>query len=298
MPIPSDGAPLTVLITGASSGIGRATGLELAGRGAQLVLVSRGRGSLEEAAAEMRAAGAKEVVVHAADVTDEDQVRAAVTTATSRFGRLDAVIHSAQVMAYGTVEQVPREIFETVVDTALHGTANVARVVLPVFREQRGGHLAVVNSLLGNITAPYMGSYVAAKWGQLGLVRTLQLETRDEPGISISIVQPGGVNTPIYSQAASWVGSTGRPPPPVYSPFRVARSVLSTLDRPRRVVQSGLFNPVITAGFRLVPGIYDVLVGPLLKQLAISSDDVPPTTGNVLESKPEGNATEGRWRSI
>jgi hypothetical protein len=84
----------------------------------------------------------------------------------------------------------------------------------------------------------------------------------------------------------------------VYSPFRVARSVLSTLDRPRRVVQSGLFNPVITAGFRLVPGIYDVLVGPLLKQLAISSDDVPPTTGNVLESKPEGNATEGRWRSI
>jgi NAD(P)-dependent dehydrogenase (short-subunit alcohol dehydrogenase family) len=298
MPIPSDGAPLTVLITGASSGIGRATGLELAGRGAQLVLVSRGRGSLEEAAAEMRAAGAKEVVVHAADVTDEDQVRAAVTIATSRFGRLDAVIHSAQVMAYGTVEQVPREIFETVVDTALHGTANVARVVLPVFREQHGGHLAVVNSLLGNITAPYMGSYVAAKWGQLGLVRTLQLETRDEPGISISIVQPGGVNTPIYSQAASWVGSTGRPPPPVYSPFRVARSVLSTLDRPRRVVQSGLFNPVITAGFRLVPGIYDVLVGPLLKQLAISSDDVPPTTGNVLESKPEGNATEGRWRSI
>ncbi|MBJ7451537.1 MAG: SDR family NAD(P)-dependent oxidoreductase [Blastococcus sp.] len=298
MSIPSDGAPLTVLITGASSGIGRATGLELAGRGAQLVLMSRGRESLEEAAAEMRAAGATEVVVCAGDVTEEDQVRAAVTTATGRFGRLDVVVHSAQVMAYGTVEQVPREVYETVVDTALHGTANLARVVLPVFREQHGGHLAVVNSLLGNITAPFMGSYVAAKWGQLGLVRTLQLETRDEPGISISIVQPGGVNTPIYSQAASWVGSTGRPPPPVYSPFRVARSVLSTLDRPRRVVQSGVFNPIITAGFRLVPGVYDVLVGPLLKQLAISNDDVPPTTGNVLESNPAGNATEGRWRSI
>ena len=298
MSIPSDGAPLTVLITGASSGIGRATGLELAGRGAQLVLMSRGRESLEEAAAEMRAAGAAEVVVCAGDVTEEDQVRAAVAAATGRFGRLDVVVHSAQVMAYGTVEQVPREVYETVVDTALHGTANLARVVLPVFREQHAGHLAVVNSLLGNITAPFMGSYVAAKWGQLGLVRTLQLETRDEPGISISIVQPGGVNTPIYSQAASWVGSTGRPPPPVYSPFRVARSVLSTLDRPRRVVQSGVFNPIITAGFRLVPGVYDVLVGPLLKQLAISNDDVPPTTGNVLESKPAGNATEGRWRSI
>jgi short-subunit dehydrogenase len=143
-----------------------------------------------------------------------------------------------------------------------------------------------------------MGSYVAAKWGQLGLVRTLQQEIRDEPGISISIVQPGGVNTPIYSQAASWTGSTGRPPPPVYSPFRVARRVVSTLDRPRRVVQAGVFNPLITAGFRLVPGVYDALVGPLLQQLAIADDDVPPTPGNVLEPSPAGNATEGRWRSI
>src|SRR5918993_203448 len=112
---PSDCAPLNVLITGASSGIGRATGLE-------------------EAAAEMRAAGAKEVVVCAGDVTEEDQIRAAVSAATGRFGRLDVVVHSAQVMAYGTVEQVPREVYETVVDTALHGTANLARVVLPVFR--------------------------------------------------------------------------------------------------------------------------------------------------------------------
>ncbi len=298
MPIPPHDGPLTVLVTGASSGIGRATGLELAGRGARLVLMSRDRSSLEEAAAEMRAAGAGEVVVCAGDVTDEDQVRAAVTAATGRFGRLDVVVHSAQVMAYGRIEDVPREVYETVVDTALHGTANVARVVLPVFRAQHAGHLTVVNSLLGNVTAPTMGSYVAAKWGQLGLVRTLQVETRDEPGISISIVQPGGVNTPIYSQAASWTGSTGRPPPPVYSPFRVARRVLSTLDRPRRVVQAGVLNHVVTAGFRIVPGIYDVLVGPLLQQLAVSNDETPPTAGNVLESKPAGNATEGRWRSI
>jgi NAD(P)-dependent dehydrogenase (short-subunit alcohol dehydrogenase family) len=246
----------------------------------------------------MRAAGAREVVVRAGDVTEEDQVRAAVTAATGRFGRLDVVVHSAQVMAYGRIEDVPREVYETVVDTALHGTANVARVVLPVFRAQHAGHLVVVNSLLGNITAPTMGSYATAKWGQLGLVRTLQLETRDEPGISISIVQPGGVNTPIYSQAASWTGHTGRPPLPVYSPFRVARRVLSTLDRPRRVVQAGVLNHVITAGFRLVPGLFDVLVGPLLQQLAVSKDETPPTAGNVLESKPAGNATEGRWRSI
>ncbi|MFL6098257.1 MAG: SDR family NAD(P)-dependent oxidoreductase [Blastococcus sp.] len=299
MPIPSHpGTPETVLITGGSSGIGRATALELAARGARLVLVARGRDPLDEAAAEARTAGAAEVVVHPADVTDEDAVRAAVEAAVTRFGRLDVVVHAAQVMAYGTVEELPRDVYETVVDVAVHGTANVARVVLPVFRSQGTGHLVVVNSLLGSVAAPLMGSYVTAKWGQLGLVRVLQQETRDEPGISISAVQPGGVDTPIYVQAASWTGSTGRPPPPVYSPQRVARAVLSTLDRPRRVVQAGLFNPLITAGFRLLPGVYDYLVGPLLQRMAIADDEVPPTEGNVFTSQPAGNATEGRWRSL
>jgi NAD(P)-dependent dehydrogenase (short-subunit alcohol dehydrogenase family) len=299
VPTPSEtGTPETVLITGGSSGIGRATALELAGRGARLMLVARGREPLEEAATEARAAGAGEVLVCPADVLDEDAVRAAVDTAVERFGRLDGVVHAAQVMAYGRIEDVPREVYERTVDTALHGTATVARVVLPLFRRQGAGHLAVVNSVMGNIAAPLMGSYVAAKWGQLGLVRTLQQETRDEPGISISVVQPGGVDTPIYFQAASWTGSTGRPPPPVYSPQRVARAVVSTLDRPRRVVQAGLFNPLITAGFRLLPGVYDYLVGPLLQRMAVANDEVPPTEGNVFHSRPEGNATEGRWRSI
>jgi NAD(P)-dependent dehydrogenase (short-subunit alcohol dehydrogenase family) len=290
--------PQTVLVTGASSGIGRASAVELAGRGAQLVLVARGREPLEEAAAEARAAGAAAVVVCPADVLDEDAVRDAVTTAVDRFGRLDAVVHAAQVMAYGKIEEVPRKVFETVVETAVHGTAVVARAVLPVFRQQGEGQLVVVNSLLGQVATPLLGSYIAAKWGQLGLVRVLQQETRDVPGISISILQPGGVDTPIYFQAASWTGSTGRPPPPVYSPERLGRRVVALLDRPRRQVQAGIFNPLITAAFRLVPGVYDFLVGPLLQRMAIANDDQPPTEGNVFESKPAGNATEGGWRSI
>ena len=299
MPIPdTSGSPLTVLITGASSGIGRATAVQLAGRGARLVLVARGRSSLEETADELRAAGAAAVLVCPADVLDEGAIAAVVDTAVRELGRLDVVVHSAQVMAYGRLEDVPKEVFERVVDTSLHGTATVARHVLPVFRRQGAGHLVVVNSLLGNVTTPVMGSYAVAKWGQLALARVLQQETRDEPGISVSVVQPGGVNTPIYSQGATWAGSTGRPPPPVYSPQRVARRILSTLDRPRRVVQAGVLNHVVTAGFRLLPGVYDVLVEPLLRRLALSGDRAEPTEGNVFRSQPAGNATEGRWRSI
>ncbi|RBY97917.1 short-chain dehydrogenase [Blastococcus sp. TF02-8] len=298
MPLPEGPGPMTALVTGASSGIGRATAVQLGERGARVVLVARGRESLEEAAAEVRAAGAADAVVCPADVLDDEAIAAVVRSTAERFGRLDTVVHAAQVMAYGTVEEVPKEVYERVVDTAVHGTANLARHVLPLFRRQGAGHLVIVNSLLGNVATPLMGSYVTAKWGQLGLARVLQQETRDVPGISVSIVQPGGVDTPIYMQGASWAGSTGRPPPPVYSPQRVAARVLSTLDSPRRVVQAGFLNPLITAGFRLLPGVYDLLVGPLLQRLAIANDEVPPTEGNVFESKPEGNATEGRWRSI
>lgn len=297
MPTPTDpDGPLRVLITGASSGIGRATAIELAGRGSRLVLVARGRESLEEAAAEALSAGAKEALVRPADVTDPDAVQAAVDDAVGELGGLDLVVHAAQVMAYGRIEDVPREVYEQVVDVAVHGTANVARSVLPVFRKQGAGHLVVVNSILGNITAPLLGSYVTAKWGQLGLIRVLQQETRDEPGISVTAVQPGGVDTPIYTQAASWSGTMARPPAPVYSAQRVARKILSTVDRPRRIVQSGLLNPLITAGFRLVPGVFDVLVEPLLRRMSLTGEDVPPRVGNVFKSNPAGNAISGSGR--
>ncbi|MGY1743140.1 MULTISPECIES: SDR family NAD(P)-dependent oxidoreductase [unclassified Blastococcus] len=292
-------APPSLLVTGASSGIGRATTLRAARRGSSLLLLARGREALEDTAREARAAGAGEVLVCPADVTDADAVQHAVDTAAARFGRLDAVVHAAQVMAYGRVEDVPREVYEAVVDTALHGTANVARSVLPVLRRQGAGHLVVVSSLLAEVAAPLMGSYVAAKWGQLGLVRTLQQEVRDVPGVHVSAVAPGGVNTPIYYQGATYAGRSGRPPVPVYSADRVARAVLARLERPRRLVHSGFANPVVVAGFRLFPAVYDALVGPLLKVFALASDDAKgPTEGNVFSSRPGANATDGRWRGL
>ncbi|SFP52993.1 Short-chain dehydrogenase [Geodermatophilus dictyosporus] len=291
--------PQSVLITGASSGIGRATAHLFAQRGASLVLLARGREALEETAAEVRAAGAADVVVCPADVLDEDALRRAVEATVERTGRLDVVVHSAQVVAYGKLEEVPKEVFERVVDTALHGTGNLARTVLPVFRRQGAGHLVVVSSLLASVTTPFMGSYTTAKWGQLAMIRTLQQETRDVPGISVSAVAPGGVNTPIYSQAGSYIGLKGRPPIPIYSPERVARSVVARLDRPRRLIQSGFANPVVILGFRLFPAVYDLLVGPLLRVFALADDHrTPPTEGNVFESRPDGNATEGRWHGI
>jgi NAD(P)-dependent dehydrogenase (short-subunit alcohol dehydrogenase family) len=287
-----------VLVTGASSGIGRATAIQFAGRGAALVLVARSATTLADAAADCRRAGAAAVECVPADVLDPAAVQAAVDRAVQEHGRLDVVVHAATVMAYGRIEDVQPDVFERVVDTAVLGTFNVFRSVLPTLRSQRRGHVVVVSSLLASITAPTMGAYVTAKWGQLGLIRTLQQELRELPDVHVSAVAPGGVTTPIYDQAATVLGNTGHPPPPVYTPERVARAIVDRVAHPRRLKQSGFANPLIIAGFRLLPPVYDTLVGPLLRVFGMARDDVPATTGNVFAPVPEKEATRGKYWGI
>jgi NAD(P)-dependent dehydrogenase (short-subunit alcohol dehydrogenase family) len=287
-----------VVVFGGSSGIGRASAQAFARRGASLVLFSRSPATLAEAAQECRAAGARAVECVAGDVLDRAAVQAAVDRATGTFGRLDVVVHSATVMAYGKLEDLDPDVFERVVDTAVQGTFHVVRAVLPVFREQRRGSLVVVSSLLASVTTPTMGAYVTAKWGQLGLLRTLQQELRDLPDVHVSAVAPGGTTTPIYKQAATVLGNTGHPPPPVYTPERVARAVVDRIASPRRLKQSGFTNPLIIAGFRLFPPVYDALVGPLLRIFGHARDFAPPTVGNVFAPVPEKEATRGPFRGI
>jgi NAD(P)-dependent dehydrogenase (short-subunit alcohol dehydrogenase family) len=214
-----------VVVTGASSGIGRATARRLAAEGASLVLAARGAESLAAAARECEAAGA-EVLVALTDVSDEDDVRRLADTAVARFGRVDAWVHTAAVVAYGRFEDVPSGVFRQVLDTGIHGTVHAARAALRQFRSQGHGTLVLTGSLLGEIATPYMSSYVTSKWAVRGLARVLSIETRHDDGIHVCVVSPGGVDTPVYLQAtcsprsrgstrstASGAGAGGRQPP-------------------------------------------------------------------------------------
>ncbi len=218
-----------VIVTGASSGIGRATSRLLSEQGMRVVLASRSRTALEAAQGECRP-GATLVVP--TDVASAAEVEALFEAAVAAYGRVDAVVHSAAVLAYGRFDDVPAEVFDHALDVTLSGTANVARVALRQFAQQGGGRLVVVGSLLGKIATPYMSSYVTAKWGVQGLVRCLQIEARETPGVEVSLVSPGAINTPVYLQAGSYAGVHGRPPPPVVSPERVARAIAKRLERP------------------------------------------------------------------
>jgi NAD(P)-dependent dehydrogenase (short-subunit alcohol dehydrogenase family) len=185
-------------------------------------------------------------------------------------------------------------VFDAVITTNVLGPVNLARHVLPVLRDQDSGSVVLVGSVIGHAAVPDMAAYVVSKWGLRGLVRQLRVDNRDRPGIRIGYVAPGGVDTPIYLQAATYGGAVGRPPFPVASPERIASRVLAVADHSWRGGQVGIANHVIRLGFRTVPWAYDRLVGPLFA-IAAQDQTVPvvPGPGNVLVSQQDGNRLRG-----
>lgn len=276
--------PATYLVTGASSGIGLATAQALAARGDSLVLVARSAEALERARRICQEAGGRSITVNA-DVRDRDSIERAFTVATAEFGPVDGVVHAAAVATYGSLEQVPPEVFDATVATTFLGTANVSRVALSYFHATGRGRLVVLGSILGSVVSPYMGAYTASKWAVQGLVRTLQIETRDDPFIDVVLVTPGGVDTPIYENSANYLGRPGKAPAPVQSAEKVAQRVLEGLDRPRRHVESGLANRFLRLAFRRSPALFDALSGPFMNRFGLQGTRVAPSTGNVFDSR-------------
>ena len=293
----ADSVPRVAVVTGASSGIGRATALALAVQGYHLVLVARATESLLAVEADCHDRGAETLVV-TADVGSQSEVDRAFDAAVDRFGRVDAVINSAAAVGYGRFEDVPAEVFDRVVVTNLLGTANVARTSLRHFRRQSGGHLVLMGSLLGKIAVPFMSPYVTSKWGVHGLARILQIEARRIPGIEVSVVSPGSVNTPAYLQAANYAGWEGRPPPPIDPPEKVARAVVKCLSKPRRDRGVGVANTVVVLGFRALPTVFDALVTPLMRIGGLSRRPLDPHSGNVLQPQPEKDGIHGPWNRL
>lgn len=270
-----------VLVTGASSGIGRASAVQLADYGARLVLTGRSSPTLEVVASECRGRGA-DVTVLVADVRDGAAVEALVASVVERHGRLDVCVHAAAVVAYGRFDDVPVDTFDRVVESDVLGTANVARAVLRTFRRQRAGTLIVLGSILGRIATPYMSAYVTSKAAVHALTRTLVIENRDLRDVHVCLLMPGSVDTPVYRRAASYAGRVAKAPPPVISAEKVARAVLRLVEGPRARTDVGPANKLMALGFTVLPRVYDLLVTPLMRLFALGRP-LAPHPGNVFE---------------
>ncbi len=286
-----------VVVTGASSGIGRSTAQLLAQRGDRLVLAARGREGLDAAAAECTAQGARDVLVVPTDMSDEEQVDRLVRSAVEAFGRIDVWVGAASVYSYGRVEDTPADVVRQVVETNLLGQFWTARALLPQLRRQGAGTLIVVGSVYARLTSPYVAPYIASKYGLDGFTRALRQEVRGDRGIHVCAVLPATVDTPIYQRAANYTGQRVRPLPPVVSPYRVARAVVRLADHPRREVVVGRVQRSLAPVHMLLPRLYDAAVVPVMDTLALRGGSVPSTSGAVLGPRPTTTAVTGAWRS-
>jgi NAD(P)-dependent dehydrogenase (short-subunit alcohol dehydrogenase family) len=284
-----------VVVTGGTSGIGLAVARALAMGGANLMLAARSAEGLAAAVDECRGLGGV-VETAVADVSSSEDVDGVRAATVARFGRVDAWVNTAAVVAYGRFEEVPPDTFGRVLDTDLLGSVHVSRAAVSQFRSQRQGTLVLMGSLLGEIATPYMSSYVTAKWAVRGLARVLSIENRDMPGVRVCVVSPAGVDTPIYDLAANYLGRGGRPPAPVDSPEKVAAAVLRCLrdGRPRRSV--GPLNLLVRGGHEFTPWLFDLLVGPLMRRLGVTSEPVEPHDGNAFEPLPHVEGLGAGWR--
>ncbi|MEV4481636.1 SDR family oxidoreductase [Micromonospora coxensis] len=255
-------ADQVVVVTGASSGIGREAALEFARRGAALVLAARNREALDTLAEEVSRLSGVPLVVPT-DVSDFGQVSELAARTVERFGRIDTWVNNASVSTYGSVEQMEVDEIRRVIEVNLLGEIHGMKAALPHLR-RTGGTVINVSSTLGKRAVALQAAYCAAKHGVVAFGEALRLELRHaQVPVHVVDVLPSSINTPLFEHARSKIGVLPQPIPPVYEPRVVAEAIVGAAQRPVRQVFVGFAGRLLEAAQRLSPALVDwYLLGP------------------------------------
>jgi NAD(P)-dependent dehydrogenase (short-subunit alcohol dehydrogenase family) len=289
-----DGA--VVVVTGASSGIGRATGLALAERGARVVLAARRVDALEELARQCQAAGGQALAVPT-DTTDQAAVTELARRAVERFGRIDIWVNNAGVYLLGLLEATPPEAFRRVLETNFFGYVNGARAVLPQFRHQGRGVLINNASVYAHLGAPWLTAYVSSKFAVRGFSEALRQELGDLPDVHICTVSPSPIDTPIFASAANYSGRAVKAPPPTYPPEQVASAILASALHPKRERIVGGAGRLVTVAEMVAPRRFERVNRRYVNRLQFAPEPAPATDGNLYAPLSDGRAAvRGGWR--
>jgi short-subunit dehydrogenase len=270
-----------VVITGASSGIGRATAELFAARGARLVLAARGEDALEEVAIRCRALGGEAHVIPT-DVIDGDAVKRLAQAAALRLGGIDFWFSDVGVGVVGRFHEVPLTEHRRVIEANLIGHVNDAHAVLPIFLDQGHGTFVNMISVGGFVATPWAAAYSASKFGLRGLSEALRAELSLHPRIHICDVYPTFVDTPGIEHAANHTGGRLSVPPGVLDPRKVARAVVRLADRPRNTTAVGA--PVLGLKLTqfLAPNVSAAVMNGFFRYYFSRAEAVPETSGALF----------------
>ena len=243
-----------VVITGATSGAGRAAALEFAKHQASLVLAARNENALNEIAAECEEFGAKVKVVPT-DVTDANAVKQLAAEAAAFGGAIDIWINNAAVLAIGEFTHTPVEVHTRVIETNLLGYMYGAHAVLPYFKQQQQGILINNISVGGYMPVPYGAAYSASKYGVRAFAEALRGELYGYKNIHVCNLFPAFLDTPGTQHAANYTGVLLKPAPPVYDPMRIAKAMVRLAQKPKPSAMITGLSPLIKFGYLRAPAL-------------------------------------------
>jgi NADP-dependent 3-hydroxy acid dehydrogenase YdfG len=223
-----------VAITGASSGIGQAAAEHFGRLGMPVALLARRADRLDAIVHSICAAGGRAVAV-AGDVTQEADVDRLISTALREFGRLDVMIANAGVGFHGTLADTSPEVMRRLIDVNFMGTFYAARAAVPVFRQQRGGHLILVSSIAGQRTVGSRTAYAATKAAQARFGESLRVELAGT-GVHVSVVFPVSTLTEFHETIRREFGHATPALGPSQSAEEVARAIAWCVEHPRAEV--------------------------------------------------------------
>jgi NAD(P)-dependent dehydrogenase (short-subunit alcohol dehydrogenase family) len=274
-----------VVVTGASSGIGRATARALGERGAKVVVSARNAEALAAAVAEIEAAGGEGLAVPG-DATSEVDAESLCARAVERFGRIDTVVASVMVTVYAETEQLELAELQRVMDVNFLGRVRTFQAALPHLKATRGTYVDV-NSALAYRGIPLQAAYCASKAAGRAYFESARVEQEKHgTGVDVCLILPGGIDTPQFDRGRTKLGLQPQPVPPIYAPEVVAAAVVRCAERPERELPVTWGAQKLLWGQKLSPRAGDLAL------LRIGWDE--QTTG---EPKPP-DAPDNLWETI
>ena len=271
----------TIVITGATSGIGLTTARMAAEKGAKLVLIARNEDALEELTDEINSSGGKAIYA-VADVADEDALKRAAEKAKREFGGFDTWVNNAGGSIYGRIAEVATEDLRRLFETNVWGVVNGSKIALEHLRG-RGGAIINLGSEVSDAPIPLQGMYSASKHAVKGFTDALRMEVEgDELPISVTLIKPTAIHTPFPENAKNYLPYKPQLPPPLYAPELVAEAILYSAENPKRDFYVGGMAKAHSSLAENAPRLYDKMNEMIINSAQSSGKPAPADGSNGL----------------